>query len=403
MRNLKLIATFVAGLSVTIFAAYAATIEADINSFTQYIQNFLVTSDGTPNGTGFVNIDWEGQSLTINKDDLHFIFNDMLPFNAAGSLYADEDMLLFNGITDNNGPMSVAIANNSNDERVGISTRVEEDNNILAMMEYESSSNQDMQTQIQHQLRVQADGTTISFDDYDVLWQNIKLWIGALWLYVSSSLGGNILQIAQDGTIWFKNYSFPINDGQTNQVLTTDGNGQLSRTDVSWGGGWAGVSSLNGQVWDLWLTSDDITQGDENQFVVTKRITLTANQILNLHTTPIQALPAPWEDKIITILDIFARFNPETTPYTPTGFANLAVYYTDQDPAQALKTNFDFLENTTEFVQKLSPWCFGNCAIDMNNKWLSIWYEAGASVSGGDGTVDLYISYKILDLNMPVD
>lgn len=93
----------------------------------------------------------------------------MLPFNAAGSLYADEDMLLFNGITDNNGPMSVAIANNSNDERVGISTRVEEDNNILAMMEYESSSNQDMQTQIQHQLRVQADGTTISFDDYDVL------------------------------------------------------------------------------------------------------------------------------------------------------------------------------------------------------------------------------------------
>lgn len=57
MRNLKLIATFVAGLSVTIFAAYAATIEADINSFTQYIQNFLVTSDGTPNGTGFVNID----------------------------------------------------------------------------------------------------------------------------------------------------------------------------------------------------------------------------------------------------------------------------------------------------------------------------------------------------------
>lgn len=57
MKNIKLIAVFIAGLSVTVFGAYAATIQADINSFTQYIQNFLVTSDGTPNGTGFVNID----------------------------------------------------------------------------------------------------------------------------------------------------------------------------------------------------------------------------------------------------------------------------------------------------------------------------------------------------------
>jgi len=126
----------------------------------------------------------------------------------------------------------------------------------------------------------------------------------------------------------------------------------------------------------LWLTTDDIEQGDENQFLVTKRITLSAAQILNLHTNPLVALPAPGPNKIITIVDIFARFNPVTTPYTPSGFPNLAVYYDGQDPAAALKTNFDFLENTTEFVQKLSPGCFGNCATDMNNKGMFIGYEA---------------------------
>jgi hypothetical protein len=198
-------------------------------------------------------------------------------------------------------------------------------------------------------------------------------------------------------------YRFPMTKWLPWQALVTDGNGELYWADMSeWEGGWAGVSSLNGQIGDLWLTTDDIEQGEENQFLVTKRITLSAEQILNLHTNPIQALPAPWSNKIITILDIFARLNA-WTPYTPSWFPNIAVYYEGQNPMEALKTNYDFLQNTTEFVQKLSPWCFGNCASDMNNKGLYIWYEAGASVSGGDGTVDLYISYKILDLNMPVE
>jgi hypothetical protein len=53
------------------------------------------------------------------------------------------------------------------------------------------------------------------------------------------------------------------------------------------------VSSVNGLIGDLWLTSDDIQAGSQNQFLVTKRITLTSEQILNLHNSPIQALPAP--------------------------------------------------------------------------------------------------------------
>jgi|GEM_PF-2763990 len=39
----------------------------------------------------------------------------------------------------------------------------------------------------------------------------------------------------------------------------------------------------------------------------------------------------------------------------------------------------------------------------MNNKALFIGYEAEASVANGNGTVDIYVSYKILDLNMPAE
>jgi hypothetical protein len=57
MKNIKLIAVFIAGLSVTAFTAYAATIDANIISFTQYIQELFVTSDGTPNGNTIMRVD----------------------------------------------------------------------------------------------------------------------------------------------------------------------------------------------------------------------------------------------------------------------------------------------------------------------------------------------------------
>lgn len=337
----------------------------------------------------------------MQDENYAFIFRDqsIVPIDIVGSVYQGNDTVLVNGISDT--ALLWAI-NQILWDSVGISTRTENDK-VLAMMEYESSSDQNPETQIQHQIRLEEDWTTIKFDDYDVLWYNTVLGLWSYGLNVSSSLGWNILSLNREWLLSLKNYSFPIEDWQPNQVLSTNGEGILSWVDVSGGwGGWAGVSSLNGQIGDLWLTSDDIEQGEENQFLVTKRITLSAEQILNLHTNPLPALPAPWNNKIITVLDIFARFNPWATAYTPSGFPNVAVYYQDQDPGSALKTNYDFLENTTEFVQKLSPGCFGNCATDMNNKGMFIWYEAGASVSGGDGTVDLYISYKILDLNMPI-
>lgn len=66
-------------------------------------------------------------------------------------------------------PMSVLIGQDTDQgDQIGISVR-KQDNQIQAMIEYESTGNQDTAVQVQHQLKVKADGTTISFDDHNVL------------------------------------------------------------------------------------------------------------------------------------------------------------------------------------------------------------------------------------------
>lgn len=58
--------TFVAAGAVlaTTAGLYAATIDANINSFTQYIQELFVTSDGTPDGD---------IAFSVNNERLYYL------------------------------------------------------------------------------------------------------------------------------------------------------------------------------------------------------------------------------------------------------------------------------------------------------------------------------------------
>lgn len=163
------------------------------------------------------------------------------------------------------------------------------------------------------------------------------------------------------------------------------------------------MTSINGATGAVFLTTDDIEEGNNNQFIYTKRFQLSSAQVLDLHNTPIQVIDAPGAGKMVTIVDVFGRIQPGATPYTLNSFPNVSLYYQDQPIENGYKTNFDFLANTTEFVQAMSPGCFGNCASDMNNKPLFIGMEPGGSVTDGDGSVDVYVSYKILDLEMTAE
>lgn len=74
---IKNIAIFTAGAAITITTwLFAASIDANINSFTQYIQNLFVTSDGTPTGDTVLSVD--GSGIYVNSGLLSYQASDVL-------------------------------------------------------------------------------------------------------------------------------------------------------------------------------------------------------------------------------------------------------------------------------------------------------------------------------------
>ena len=87
LKNISLIA--IGAILASTAALYAATIEANINSFTQYIQELFVTSDGTPTGDVVMEVNSDGSflqtntatNINITNDNYeNRLTNDLIPF-----------------------------------------------------------------------------------------------------------------------------------------------------------------------------------------------------------------------------------------------------------------------------------------------------------------------------------
>lgn len=59
----------------------------------------------------------------------------------------------------------------------------------------------------------------------------------------SFTSGNNAMVVRKNGEVSFDNYTFPIDDGNSSQVLSTDGNGQLDWLDVNWTNDSNGIST----------------------------------------------------------------------------------------------------------------------------------------------------------------
>lgn len=388
MKNIKFIVVFIAGLSVTVFGAYAATIQADINSFTQYIQSFFVTTDGTPSGDPFLHINGNGKTAIMQDDNYAFMFRDqsIVPIDIVWSIYQDEETILVNGVSD----MALLWAINQTQwDVVNISTRI--DDKVLAMMEYESSSDQNTETQIQHQVRVEESWTTISFDDHDVLGYHTVLGLWSYGLNMFSSLGWNILSVSREWILSLKNYSFPIDDWQANQVLTTNGNGQLSWTNASVNG--QVVSSINGQIGDLWLTTDDLIQWEENGYIKTKKTTLTANDIKNLDTNRIELVPSPWVGKIIELVQIIYSYNAGTEAFNfNCSNDRISIVFTNEWTTEISSAGCS-LTNGMNTLDSFKIFGYSNMMpLVSEEDWLSA--KMDSTPSEWDGTLDIYVAYR---------
>jgi hypothetical protein len=125
---------------------------------------------------------------------------------------------------------------------------------------------------------------------------------------------------------------------------------------------------------------------------VTKKVSLTSAQILQLNTTPIELLPAPGVGKMNFLLDAEVRFNLVSTAYT----TNLTLQITC---GSVIASNASILTSITNRFGNIAKSAVSGAGTQFytENTAMNVTVGTGNPLAG-NGTLDLYITYKILTL-----
>jgi hypothetical protein len=127
------------------------------------------------------------------------------------------------------------------------------------------------------------------------------------------------------------------------------------------------------------------------------RISLTANEIKNLFTSPKDLIASPGVNKAILVTNSMCRFNFGTIPFDDSNDNGISLIIDDSDRNQAY-TGFVISESTVSsfFInQNISK---ENTNQLVGNKKLVA--KADFDSVNGDSTIDLLIYYKIVDLTI---
>lgn len=153
-------------------------------------------------------------------------------------------------------------------------------------------------------------------------------------------------------------------------------------------------------TWEDVLSSEGIVQN--------VKVTLTPAQILDLHNTYVELIPAPGVGKFIQVLGIYQYLDFQTTPYitsvtpppNPTT-SQISVMYGDDianinGSAQLVTTNI--LSGSESWYVATSNFPFLSNAISTWKPNKGLYAFCQASNLAGDSPVYIYISYIIKDL-----
>lgn len=121
----------------------------------------------------------------------------------------------------------------------------------------------------------------------------------------------------------------------------------------------------------------------------TAKIILTSAEIKALNTTPKVLVPAPGVGKIVILLGAYAKYIYGTTAYTTNTL--LGIYY---GTAQANSNTLSISDPANRYrpLTSIDP----DSTVALSNLPLNLWCASG-NPAAGDGTVEITVSYIILD------
>ena len=118
------------------------------------------------------------------------------------------------------------------------------------------------------------------------------------------------------------------------------------------------------------------------------KVTLTSAQLLNLFTTPIELVPAV-TGKLLVPQFLFQKYNHVSTPYTTSGLFRVGLGSINFGIA-----SFGAVITSTDNSQGLNNFSYGQSTSGLTYQNLPIVVGATtANPTGGNGTLDLYLTY----------
>jgi hypothetical protein len=121
----------------------------------------------------------------------------------------------------------------------------------------------------------------------------------------------------------------------------------------------------------------------------TTKVSLSSQDILNSNTA-IEIIPAPGPNKFLQLISVTVRKNFYTTPYISPSNSYLEIF------GAKITSGINLEFTSTEYDYNI-PQDFLSYTVGLiNNK--SIDFRTGIVPTSGDGTLDIYISYQIIDL-----
>lgn len=233
-----------------------------------------------------------------------------------------------------------------------------------------------------------SDSVTLKIGDGSTVWTSLSYFTpgsggGASWGSITGTLSDQTdLQTALNAKV------------TSGGALGTPSSGTLTNCTGTAAGLTAGNVTTNAN-----LTGDVTSIGNaatiSNDYkVYTQKTNITSAELLNLNSVPKQLLAAPGSGKFYEILGISFRMNFATAAYASN--VNLRIMYTGA--TQLIASNAVAITCTATRIGKFALTVFTSTNTQyLENTAIQAEIVSGNPTAGG-GTLDLYVTYKIVTL-----